>query len=118
MSDKTRKIISGILIYAPAAMLLFSAIMKFIGAQQVVDGLTKVGFLGHFALPMLACIELLGIVLLVIPKTFKLGLFWVTAYLGGAAAIEITGGNPPGAFMFIALIWIGAYIRNKSIFLN
>jgi hypothetical protein len=118
MSDKAKKIISGILIYAPAAMLLFSAIMKFTGAQQVVDGLTKVGFLGHFALPLLAIIELVGVVLLFVPKTFKLGLLWVSAYLGGAAAIEIAGGNPPGAFMFITLIWIGAFIRNKSIFLS
>ena len=55
--------------------------------------------------------------LFVVPATMKLGFIHASCYFAGAIATELSHDvlkiNP---FIPIALLWIGAFIRDRSIF--
>jgi hypothetical protein len=97
-------------------MLLMSSFMKLSGAEMMVEGLTKAG-VGNYIV-LFGVLELLSVVLLWIPKTRNIGFFLVCSYLGGALSIELAGGQPPSAAIFLALIWISVYLRDRSLFLK
>lgn len=90
--------------------------MKLSGAKELVDAFTAMGAL-HL-LPVFGTIELVSVILLLIPKTYKIGFLLVTAYLGGALATELLGGQAPVAAFLLAVLWIGVFLRNKYLFLN
>ncbi|CAN5831761.1 hypothetical protein BH11BAC7_BH11BAC7_06360 [soil metagenome] len=115
MSAKTKRIISIVLMAVPSLMLLMSAFMKLSGAKEIVDALTKGGF-GPY-IRMLGIIELLSVALFIYPKTFKVGFLLLCCYLGGAFAIELASGQPPMAAIFLVLIWVAAFLREKYMFL-
>ncbi|MBA3681273.1 MAG: DoxX family protein [Bacteroidetes bacterium] len=112
MSAKTKRIISIILMVIPSLMLIMSGIMKVTGAEQIVTGLTKAG-LGNFIM-LIGIIELVSVALFLYPKTYKIGFLLLCSYLGGALCIELAGGQPPMAAIFIALIWISVFLRDKN----
>jgi hypothetical protein len=114
MKTKTTRIVSIALMAIPSLMLTMSAIMKLIGAEQVVQGLTKAG-LGNY-ITFLGIIELISVALFVYPKTHKIGFFLVCAYLGGALSIELAGSQPPNAAFILTLVRISVYLRDKSLF--
>lgn len=114
MNAKTKKILSTVILAIPALVMVFSAVGKLSGQQMVVDGLSKIGY-GPY-IPFLGIAELVFAVLLFVPKTRKIGFLFTVCYLSAAAAIEIVGGNPPMALVFVALAWIGMYIRDKYMF--
>jgi len=116
MNNKTKKVISIFLMSILTLMLAMSAFFKFMGGEEIVTGLTAVGF-GH-VIPMLGVVELLSVILFLVPNTRNIGFFLLCSYLGGAAAIEIAGGKFPIALVFIALAWISVYLRNSQLFLN
>src|ERR1700741_1716727 len=116
MSAKAKRIISIVLMVIPSLMIAMSGIMKIIGAEQIVMGLTKAG-LGSF-ISFFGILELVSLALFIYPKTYKIGFLLLTAYLGGAMSIELAGGQPPMAAVFIALIWISVYLRDKAMFLQ
>jgi hypothetical protein len=115
MPAKTKRIISIVLMVIPSLMLIMSGVMKLIGAQQVVDGLTKGGLGGYITL--FGLIELTSVALLWIPKTRNIGFFLICSYLGGALSIELASGQQPSAAIFLTIIWISAYLRDKLLFL-
>lgn len=98
----------------PSLMLIMSGIMKLAGAEQVVTGLTKAG-LGNF-ITLIGVVELLSVALFLYPKTYKIGFLLLCSYLGGAMCIELAGGQPPMAAIFIAIIWISVFLRDKNVF--
>jgi hypothetical protein len=61
--------------------------------------------------------ELAFAALFVVPTTFKLGFLLASCYFGGAIATELSHDalkvNP---FIPIVLLWLGAFIRDRSIF--
>lgn len=116
MSAKTKRIISIILMVIPSLMLIMSGVMKIIGAQQIVDGLTKAG-LGKLIM-FIGVIELVSVALFLFPKTYKIGFLFLCSYLGGALCIELAGGQPPMAAVFLVLIWISVYLRDKATFIT
>ena len=116
MSEKTKRIISIALMAIASAMLVFSAVMKLTGAEQMVAGLTHAG-LGNY-IQLIGITELLSVVLFLFPKTFKVGFLLVTSYLGGALSIELAAGQPPMAAMFLVVVWVAAYLRNKYLFIG
>jgi len=113
---KAKKIASIALTVLPTLMMVFSSVLKFMAAPKVVDGLTQIGFLPYFPLPALALLEMTCAVLFLIPGTWRLGFFLVCSYLGGATAIEIAGHHPNVAPLLLTLIWIGVYLKDKSLF--
>ena len=116
MSEKIKRIISVSLMVVSSAMLLFSAIMKITGSEQMVAGLTQIG-LGNY-ITLIGITELVAVALFLFPKTFKVGFLLVTSYLGGALSIELAAGQPPMAAVFLIIVWVSAYLRNKYLFLN
>jgi hypothetical protein len=116
MSSKTTRIISIVLMVIPSAMLILSAIMKLIHAQAIVDGFSKSALIDYITL--IGIIELASVALFLIPKTTKLGFLLLCSYLGGAIAVELAGGQAPSAAIFLAIIWISVYLRNKLMFVQ
>jgi len=114
MPQKTKRIVYIILMIVPSLMLIMSGVMKVIGAQQMVEGLTKAG-LGKIV-TLIGIIELLSVALFLYPKTYKIGFLLLCSYLGGALCIELAGGQPPMAAILLVLIWISVYLRNKAMF--
>ncbi|PLK43167.1 MULTISPECIES: DoxX family protein [unclassified Emticicia] len=115
MSNKTKKILSIIFLAIPSLLLLMSGVMKISGAEQVVTGLTKGGF-GPY-ITAFGVAEIIFVILLWIPKTYKVGFYFILSYLGGAAAVELAGGQNPIAFGLIALAWIGFYFKSEENFI-
>lgn len=116
MKTKTTRIISIILMLIPSLMLIMSAIMKLTGAQAIVDGLSKSG-LGNY-ITFIGIIELISVGLFLYPKTYKTGFLLLCCYLGGALSIELGAGQPPMAAVFLVILWIGVYLKNKTVFLE
>lgn len=116
MSTKTTRIISIILMVLPSLMLIMSGVMKLIGAEQVVTGLTKVG-LGSY-ISLFGIIELISVALFLFPKTYKIGFLLICSYLGGALSIELATAQPPSAAIFLTIVWISVFLRDKLMFLN
>lgn len=115
-STKTTRIISIVLMVIPSLMLVMSGVMKLIGAQQVVDGLTKGGFGNYIVL--FGLIEVVSVALLWIPKTRNIGFFLICSYLGGALSVELASGQMPTAAILLTVIWIAAFLRDRSLFLK
>ena len=115
-TNKVAKIVSWVLLILPSLMLLMSAIMKLTGAEELVKAFEAIG-IGHL-LPVIGVIELISVVLLLIPKTYKLGFLLITGYLGGAFSIELAGQQFPMAAVLLAVIWIGVFLRDKRMFVN
>ncbi len=84
----------------PSLMIAMSGIMKLVGSEQVIEGLTKAG-LGSY----------------IYPKTYKVGFLLLCSYLGGAMSIELAGGQLPMAGVFIAAIWTSVFLKNREMFL-
>ena len=116
MSNKTTRIISIILMILPSLMLIMSGVMKLMGGQQIVDGLGNAG-LGNYIV-LFAVIELISVALFLYPKTYKIGFALLCSYLGGALSIELAGGQPPMAAIFLTSIWISVFLRNKLMFIS
>ena len=116
MSAKTTRIVSIVLMVLPSLMLIMSGVMKLIGAEQVVTGLTKIG-LGSY-ISVLGIIELISVALFLYPKTYKIGFLLICCYLGGALSIELATAQPPSAAIFLTIVWIGVFLKDKLMFLN
>lgn len=114
--SKTTRIVSIVLMVIPSAMLVFSAAMKLGHAQAVTEGLGKAG-LGNY-ITLIGLIELVSVALFLVPKTSKIGFLLLCSYLGGALCMELAGGQPPMAAIFLALLWIAVYLRDKQMFLR
>jgi hypothetical protein len=92
-----------------------SGVMKLTGNPQILESMTALGVRRY--VPWLGVMELAFAALFVIPPTFKLGFLLASCYFGGAIATELSHDalkvNP---FIPIVLLWIGAFIRDRSIF--
>lgn len=97
-------------------MIVISGVMKLSGARQIVENMSRIG-LGPY-LPLFGIIELVSVALLFIPKTRKLGFLLLCCYLGGALSVELAGGQPPMAALFLVFLWIGIYLQDKFMFLG
>jgi len=116
MTTKTQKWVSTAIMAIPSLIMTYSGIMKITKNEMMVESLGKIGFLPYIT--FIGVAELVFVILFMIPKTYKVGFLFVTSYLGGAAALEIVEGRFPIAFVFIALAWIGVYVRDKNMFLT
>ena len=99
----------------PAIGIAFLGVLKLTGNPRVAEELSKLG-VGRY-LRLLGVMEIAFAALFVIPATIKLGFILASCYFGGAVATELSHEalkvNP---FVPIVLLWIGAFIRDRSIF--
>lgn len=101
--------------WIPALLIIASGVAKLSGVTQVRDALSALGVGRH--LRLLGVMELAFAILFIVPVTMKLGFILASCYLAGAIATEWSHSalkiNP---FIPLILLWIGAFIRDSSIF--
>ncbi len=101
--------------WLPAALIALSGVMKLRGSAAVIESMTKLG-VGRY-IRLLGLMEIAFAVLFVIPVTMKIGFILSSCYFAGAIATELSHdalkANP---FIPLILLWVGAFIRNPSIF--
>jgi uncharacterized membrane protein YphA (DoxX/SURF4 family) len=113
---KTKKIITTIVTVLAAGMVVLSGIMKLSGSEQIVTTMNKVG-VGPY-IHTLAFMEIAFAVLFIIPATMRIGFVLLSCYFAGAIATELSHGGPlMNAALPLTLIWISAFLRDRSIFL-
>ncbi len=97
-------------------MVVMSGVMKLSGLKEAVDTLTKVG-VGDY-INLLGIMEIVFAGLFLYPATRKLGVLFLTAYFAGAMATDLSHGMPVfNAGFTLALVWIAAFLNDRSIFL-
>ena len=101
--------------WIPALLIALSGVMKLSGNPRILEAMTTLG-VGRYV-RMLGVMELAFATLFVVPATFKLGFVLASCYFAGAIATDLSHDvlkvNP---FVPIVLLWIGAFIRDRSIF--
>jgi hypothetical protein len=101
--------------WIPALLIALSGVMKLMGNPRIVEAMTTLGVKRY--IPLLGVMEVAFAALFVIPATFKLGFILASCYFAGAIATELSHDllkvNP---FIPIVLLWIGAFVRDRSIF--
>jgi hypothetical protein len=98
-----------------ALIIAMGAIMKLASAQQLVTIYSKIGLVPYMTI--LGIAELLFVALFLWSRTLKMGFYLLTAYFGGAMAVEFSHGTVfimPAAIL--AIVWISSYLREPSIF--
>jgi len=99
----------------PAAMLLFSAVMKFSGTKDLADGFAHLGYPISLAVP-LGILEAACVVVYLVPRTAVLGAILIAGYMGGAITSHLRLGEP---FIVQALlgvvVWLGLYLREPRL---
>jgi formate-dependent nitrite reductase membrane component NrfD len=115
MKNNTRKIIKWAPTVLIALVITSGACMKLAVAPALADIYSKMGMQSW--LQPLGVIELVLLTLFLVPRTMKPGFLLLTAYFGGAMAVELSHGTifiAPG--IILSFIWIAAYLRDASIF--
>lgn len=115
MNPKIKQILTIVATALAAVLVILSGIMKFMHSAEVVETLTKVG-VGAY-IDGLGTMEIVFALLFLYPKTIKIGFVLLSCYFAGALATELSHGTPLNALMPLILVWIAAFLRDKSIFL-
>ena len=101
--------------WMPAVLIAFSGVLKLSGNPKMIQEMSQLG-VGRY-LRLLGVMEITFAALFVMPATMKLGFILGSCYFAGAIATELSHDalkvNP---FIPIVLLWIGAFIRDRSIF--
>jgi uncharacterized membrane protein len=101
--------------WIPALLIAFLGVLKLLGNPRVVQEMSRVG-VGRY-LRLLGVMQIGFAALFVVPGTMKLGFILASCYFAGAIATELSHDvlkvNP---FVPIVLLWVGAFIRDRSIF--
>ena len=113
---KAKKIITIVVTALAALITILSGIMKLTMAEEIVTGMTKVG-VGDFII-MLGLMEITFALLFIYPKTMKVGFLLLICYFAGALATELSYHLPFNALMPMILIWVAAFLRDRSIFIS
>jgi hypothetical protein len=98
--------------------MLFDAVGKLVMPAPVVDAFHRLGFPANLGVGI-GILLLASTILYLIPRTAVLGAVLLSAYLGGAVAIQMRAGSP--AFenifpvLFAILAWAGIYLRESRL---
>lgn len=102
--------------FLPAFLFIVTAILKFTTPAAEVAKSAPAGMAEKMF--YLGILQLLCVALFLIKRTMNLGFFLICSYLGGAMAVNLTTGQdavPPA--IFLALFWIGVYLKQSDLFL-
>jgi hypothetical protein len=108
-------VIQSLATWIPALLIALSGVLKLSGNPKIVETMAALG-VGRYV-RLLGVMELVFAALFVFPPTMKVGFVLASCYFAGAIATELSHDalkiNP---FLPIVLLWIGAFIRDRSIF--
>jgi|SRR5665213_2651050 len=98
-----------------ALPFMMSAVMKFMGGPQIVQGMSHFGW-PESMLITLGILEAGSVVLYLIPRVSVLGAIVLTGYLGGAICTHLRIGEAVYMHVVIGiLIWGGLYLRDSRL---
>lgn len=110
----TGRILTGLI----AAFLLFDVVMKLAPPASIRQQSAQMGF-PPAKLTGVGIALLVSLVFYVIPRTSVLGVVLLTAYLGGAVAVNVQAGFAPGFVLFPAIVcvlaWGGLWLRDRPL---
>ena len=111
------RVLSGLAI----TFLLLDAAMKLVPLAPVTDAMQGLGFARSDTLARgLGALLLACTILYAVPQTAPLGALLLTAYLGGAIAVQLRAGNPLfshilfGGYIGLA-VWAGLLLRHNPL---
>ena len=108
--SKKRKTTGWVIAGLITAMLLFSAMGKFM-MPEMVDNFVKWG-LGDWR-TIIAIGEIVSALLFLFPKTNIFGSFLLSSHMGGALVVHMSHGEPfIIQSVLLILIWVTAFVRN------
>jgi hypothetical protein len=111
MTPKTRNIIGWILTVLITLLLVFTAILKIKGGDEMAKNVTAMG-LTMDTVRMIGILEFICALLFIIPRTSVLGTLLVAAYMGGAIATHVQHQLPITVPVIVeCLVFISAAIR-------
>jgi hypothetical protein len=93
-------------------LFVFSAVMKFVGGDEMEKGMGQMGLPSSILLP-LAVVELTCAVIYLVPATTVLGAILLTGYLGGAILTHWRVGDVFYTHIVLGvLLWVGVALRD------
>ena len=96
-------------------MLGMSGVSKLIGTEEMVGNFKFMNLLPYMT--YLGVLELIGVVLLIIPKTTKYGAVLLSSYLSGAVAIHLAMMGGQGIvvpFVLGLMVWGSSCLRTHT----
>jgi hypothetical protein len=108
-------IINMLATWIPALVIALSGVLKLSGNPTIAEQMSKLGVKPY--LRLLGVMEIGFAALFVVPATMKLGFNLASCYFAGAIATGLSHKSlRVHPFIPIVLLWIGAFIRERSIF--
>ena len=114
--EGVRRIAGTALTVLACLVLVASAAAKLARVPGVALELGSYGIFGG-RLTLVACLEIASVVLVLTPRTRRLGLLFVSAYMGGAMATHLQHGSsmlPPA--IVLAVFWLATALRRPGDF--
>lgn len=115
MKTPVTQVFSTVFTALAVGIFLLSGTGKLLALPPVVDLLTKMGVADH--LVELGIMELSFALLYLPPATRKLGFLLMSSYFSGALAVELAHNAAPVALGPLVIIWISAFLRDRSTFI-
>lgn len=115
MKTSFTRILSVVFTALAVGIFLFSGIGKLLALPQVAELLTKMGVADH--LVELGMMEISFALLYLLPPTRKLGFLLMISYFSGALAVELSHHSNPVALGPLVIVWLSAFLRDRSTFL-
>jgi len=115
MKSKTRKFLKWIPSILAALIIVSGSVMKLTAQPELVEVFSKSGMLPY--MKELGIAELLFVSLFLWSRSLRIGFFLLTAYFGGAMAVELSQHIffiMPA--VILTLVWLAAWLRDGSLF--
>ena len=98
------------------ALIIISGSLKITGLHPMLDHYTELGF-GPGLIRLLGIAEIIFSLLFLLTPSSRIGLLLLTAYFGGAIAVEIPFHQVGAPLIPLVFVWVAAFIRQPSAFL-
>jgi len=111
----TLKNLGWVLTVIVSAMMLMSGTTKIIATEEMVKNFTAMNLLPYMAL--IGVTEVIGVALLLYPKTSIYGALLISTVMAGAASIHLSLMGGSGLLMPVllgSLAWVGHCLRSYS----
>ena len=116
MCNRKKQSLKMIPAFLVSVIIIISGVLKISGHHPLLPHFAEMGFAGY--VPLFGGLEIVFALLFLFPKTVNLGLLLLTAYFGGAMAVELSHGQlfvVPG--IILSIIWLSAYLRDPGMFI-
>ena len=116
MCNRKKQSLKMIPAFLVSVIIIISGVLKISGHHPLLPHFAEMGFAGY--VPLFGGLEIVFALLFLFPKTVNLGLLLLTAYFGGAMAVEIPYGMMAAPALPLALVWMAAWVRYPTLFVQ